>query len=159
MSFKNLSNDDQRAFAKRCVLRRAAHTIWERRAILPATVRILIVADRPGPKAPQTDHDHHTPFYSKIHSGGFLNAELVIAGIPESKLMFVNSASWNGIPTDPAILSARSWEQVISLGGNARKWLLKNGVEPTVHCDHPQYHKRFKFAEPYPLIEHLKSCT
>ena len=162
MSFSKLSNAEQRTFAKLCTDRRKAYEAWTRRKHIDEHKDILIVADRPGPKAPQTDDFHHTPFYSKIHSGGFLNAEMVRAGCSEHPLMWTNSATWDGKLGDTEILAAKSWAVIITLGKNAERFIEKNYVWafPQLYCfDHPQYHKRFKSTEPYPLIEMLQILT
>jgi hypothetical protein len=159
MSFKSLTEDQQRAFARLCVERRKGFETWTKKRRVLAGKDVLIVADRPGPKAPQTDDFHQTPFYAKIHSGGFLNAQFILNGITEDRLAWVNSATWDGNPTEPDILTAVSWTHILALGGNADKWLRKNGVTKFQRFDHPQFHKRFKSTEPYPLIEFLTSLT
>ena len=155
MSFNKLSNEDQRTFARLCSERKAAYIYWTRIGKVPEGKDILIVGDRPGPKAHQGDDHHHTPFYSKLYSGGWLNAQLTLAGISERRLMWVNSATWDGKPTDPAILTAVEWKHIVALGNNASKWLTKNECQHW-KADHPQAHKRFKSSEPYPLIDFLK---
>ena len=156
-SFKNLTEDGKRQFARNCTDRRAAFEMWTRRKKMPPGKDILIVADRPGPKAPQTDDYHHTPFYSKLHSGGFINAALVEAGITEDRLFWTNMATWDNRPGDTEVLFVQPWQHVIALGGNAAKFLTKNNVSFT-RFDHPQYHKRFVGGE-YPLIPHLISLS
>jgi hypothetical protein len=131
--------------------------MWKYRKTVPQTKDILIVADRPGPKAPQQDNFHHTPFYSKLHSGGWLNELMVQADITEDRLMWHNSATWDNKPENPAILQ-REWNHIIALGNNAEKWLKKNGVSNIWKFDHPQYWKRWKANEGlYPFISHLKA--
>lgn len=156
MSYNSLPEQQKRQFARNCVARRKAYERW---LLTGKTTgkRILIVGDRPGPKAPQTDNFHHTPFYGKVYSGGWLNEELVKAEIAEDCLMWINSASWDGKPTSTAIL-ANDWELIIALGNNAKKWLDKAGAQH-IKVDHPQFHKRFKSKEPYPLISILKERT
>lgn len=157
MSWNSLDNDQQRVFAKLCTTRRAAYEKWNKRGVLDSAKDILIIADRPGPKAPQTDNFHHTPFYSKIHSGGFINAQMVLAGITEDRLMWTNSATWDNKVGDVKLLAHREWSHVICLGGNAKKFALKNGIANPTVFDHPQYHKRFKSKEPYPFIEFVQN--
>lgn len=155
MSFNKLSNEHQRTFASNCVARRRSHELWLFKKKIEPRKRLLIVGDRPGPKAPQVSDFHHTPFYAKVYSGGWLNAELVKAGISEEPLMWINSASFDGVPTDPLILKAHEWDDCLALGKNAVAWLSKNGAAYTAF-EHPQYHKRFKSTEPYPFIEYLR---
>ena len=49
-------------------------------------------------------------------------------------------------------------KQIVCLGKVAEKWAKKNGWE-FVSFPHPQYWKRFKSKEPYPLIEFLRRST
>jgi len=117
---------------------------------------ILIVGDRPGPAAPLDPSYHHTPFYSTKHCSGWLNAALYLEGIPEERLIWLNSADKDGKPTDFDILLKLEPDMVITLGGNASKWVLKSdAVAEWYKFDHPQYHKRFKNNEEYQLIEFL----
>jgi len=119
---------------------------------------ILIVGDRPGPAAPKQFGYHHTPFYSTKYCSGWLNAALHLAGIPESKLIWLNSADQNGKPTSYDIISQLEPSSIVCLGGNAEKWIQSASRKwDYVKFDHPQYHKRFKNAKEYPLIPWLKS--
>ena len=152
--WKHLNNAEQRKFAKNCVERRSAYEAWTHQRVIKQSKDILIVADRPGPKAPQTDAYHHTPFYSKLHSGGWLNSLLVEAKIPETRLFWSNMATWDNKPGDIEILTARPWKHVAALGNNAAKFLKKNNVAFT-KFDHPQYHKRWKSDEAYQFIQWL----
>ncbi len=157
--WKRLDNQGQRKFAQNCVRRRAAYESWVTHRQLAEAKDILIIADRPGPKAPQQDNYHHTPFYSKLHSGGWLNAYLVDEGIEETRLMWVNSATWDNKPESTDILTAKDWSWVFCLGLNAQKWFTKHGVtDPSKVYDlvHPQFHKRFVGSHNYPLVERLK---
>lgn len=158
MNYKDLSETEKRQFARNLVQRRASFETWTHHRELAEAKKILLVADRPGPKAPQTDNFHHTPFYANIHSGGWLNSLLLKADISETSLFWTNSATWDGKPGDTDILKVRGghgWTTIIALGGNAEKFLMKNGVIVFHKFDHPQFHKRWKSKEPYPLIEFL----
>lgn len=117
---------------------------------------VLLVGDKPGPSAPQDPGYHHTPFYSTKHCSGWLNALLHVEGIPEEALVWVNSADKDGNPTDPKIVKKLNPDLIVALGGNAEKWLKKNGIQGYVKVDHPQAHKRFKNAKPYPLMDILR---
>lgn len=161
--WKHLDNNGQRKFASNCVRRRAAYETWVQQRDLAEAKDILIIADRPGPKAPQQDEYHHTPFYSKLHSGGWLNAYLVDEGIEETRLMWVNSATWDNKPESTDILHVRDWQHVFCLGLNAQKWFAQNRsdfVSKLWELVHPQFHKRFVGTEiEYPLITHLRELT
>lgn len=153
-----LTEAQKREFAGNLVERRKAYEAWQHRRFLDEKKDILLIADQPGPGAPKTDNYHHTPFYAKTYSGGWLNALLVEAEIRETRLFWENSADRHGVPRDPLILTARRWSHILALGGNATKWLKKNGVENFWRFDHPQFHKRWKSKEGlYPLISNLKA--
>ena len=158
MSFASLTEIQKRQFARNCVQRKMAFTSWVNSKSIQPEKTVLIVGDRPGPKAPQTDDYHHTPFYSKKWSGGWLNKQLVLAGIDETHLMWINSATWDGVPTNPDILTAKKWNIVIALGNNAAKWLSSNGVGYS-KIDHPQAHRRFKTKEEYPLLRLIQRLS
>ena len=158
--WKRLDDAGQRKFAQNCVRRRSAYETWVHQRDLAQAKDILIIADRPGPKAPQQDDYHHTPFYSKIHSGGWLNAYLVDECIEETRLMWVNSATWDNKEESTDILHIRDWTYVFCIGLNAQKWFAKNRSNfdsRLYELVHPQYHKRFVGSHGYPLVEHLKS--
>jgi hypothetical protein len=119
------------------------------------STKFLLVGDRPGPSAPQTDNYHHTPFYSTKYCSGWLNSALFLEGIDENNLVWVNSADWRGNPTRASILEHVVVDQIIALGGAAASWCKKVGA-PFVSVYHPQFHKRFKSAERYALLDILR---
>ena len=118
---------------------------------------IIIVGDRPGPAAPtDPSYHHHTPFYSTKHCSGWLNAALYLEGIPEERLIWLNSADKDGNQTNFDILLKLEPDTVIALGENAEAWLRKSDVlSEWYKFNHPQYWKRFKNSQSYPLIEFL----
>lgn len=154
MSWGTLNFDQQCQFTRICNDRRRAFEKWTKTRAIDNQKDTLIVADRPGPKAPQNDDYHHTPFHSKNGSGGWLNEQLALYGISEDTLMWVNSATWDGKKTSSDILTAHNWKYVIALGVNASKWLSENSVKHE-KFDHPQAHRRFKSKTVYPFILHL----
>lgn len=156
MSFKTLSWSDKCAFVRRLLARREAYEAWGQHGEIADSKRILVVGDRPGPRAPQTNEHHHTPFYSTFGSGGWLTEQLLIANISEDEILFINSASWDGVPTSRAVLE-RQWDFIFALGNNAAKW-VKAAKAACVKFDHPQYHKRFAAKSPYPLIAALAAA-
>jgi hypothetical protein len=152
---------------REALYRKLAHRLVERRhdfeqlkhgKPLIGPERVVIIGDRPGPGAPKTPRYHHTPFYSLKNCSGWLNVLLEEAGIPEERLCWINAADENGKSTDPAVLGRVRVQRIIALGGNAAKWLEREcGITDFVRVDHPQYHKRFRYSQPYPLIEQLRS--
>lgn len=120
---------------------------------------ILLIGDRPGPSAPKDLDYHHTPFYSVKHCSGWLNAALHLEQIPEHRIVWINSADKDGIATDVSIVERISPKSIIALGGNASTWLKVNGVNEYILHSHPQYHKRFRNAFRYSLLDDLKALT
>lgn len=159
-TWNSITEQQKRQFAGNLVERRRAYEAWQHHQFLDEKRDILLIADRPGPGAPKDDAYHHTPFYAKTYSGGWLNALLVEANIPETRLFWENSADRHGTPRDPLILRARSWTQVFALGNNAYDWIQKhrtllNDETPIRKVMHPQAHKRWNSKEPYSLIIEL----
>jgi hypothetical protein len=156
MSFNTLTEDQKRLFAGNCVKRRLAYETWWKQGRIGEEKDILLIADRPGPGAPQTDDYHHTPFYAKTASGGWVNALLVKHEIPETRLFWENSADRHGEEMPDTILHLHEWKHVFALGNNAAAWLTKNGVTNFCKVLHPQAHKRFASKTPYELIQQLQ---
>lgn len=123
---------------------------------------VVIIGDRPGPSAPQDPDYHHTPFYSTKHCSGWLNALLWEWGIDENRLLWLNAYDKDGVPTDDKLLENNApnsqFPSIIVLGGNAEKWVKKNGWTSYMKVDHPQYHKRFKNKERYDLPLVINDC-
>ena len=115
--------------------------------------KILIVGDRPGPSAPIDPNYHHTPFYSMKHCSGWLNKLLDGSGIDENKLLWINTYDKDGIPNKISPHSLKP-SKIIALGGNASKWVKSFKVSFT-STYHPQYWKRFRNKEIYPLLNIL----
>lgn len=156
IGYNHLSLDDQRQFALNLNRRRESWVGFKTDGKISPLKTTLIIGDRPGPGAPKEPGYHHTAFYSTKHCSGWLNAALVLEGIKEDKLLWVNSADENGTPLSPSVLE-HPWRNVIVLGGNAKKWLQKN-VDWSFkfhYAHHPQYHKRFKNNERYELLDLL----
>lgn len=156
MSYSKLPEQQKRQFAKNLVARRRAYELWTRQQIIAGSKDILLVGDQPGPGAPQTDDYHHTPFYANKNSGGWISAALVLAEISEDRLLWVNSRTWDGKPTDSLVLHLDRWISIFALGNNAAKWLTTNGRTDFIKVLHPQAHKRFHAQTPYDLLAHLQ---
>jgi hypothetical protein len=108
----------------------------------------------------QTSHPeenkYHAPFCSAKACSGWLNGLLNTADIPEAKLYWVNALDNDGTEVDLGKLAqAIEPKAIVALGNIARNQLVKHKLEHH-HVPHPQYWKRFKNKEPYPLIQQLK---
>lgn len=131
----------------RCKLRMKYH-------LQPEPLKIVIVGDRLGPTNPT--YADGTPFCGSKASSVWLNNQLTI---PEEDLRWINAYLPDGAETCveelKKLLPAKT---VIALGGNASKWLSKYGVEH-VKTYHPQYWKRFRNKERYPLLDILEELN
>jgi len=133
--------------------------------------RILLVGDKPGPGAPADPNFHHTPFYSTIYSSGWLNYLLGEYRIDEDRLIWLNASSIRWVDGDfmdvmlgaPPLIEERyeidghfiniiDPTHIITLGNLAEAWVKKNTDRPYIKQAHPQYWKRFKSKEEYPLL-------
>lgn len=117
--------------------------------------RICLVGDRPGPSAPGEQGYHHTPFYSTKHCSGWLNSLLLLEGIPEDQLLWINSTLHTGEKFDSSLLDGWDIRAFVLLGGAAEQWARGRGLRPLIKVDHPQYWKRFKSSQRYPLLDVL----
>ena len=152
MSFKNLDRSSKLAVLKALKLRKSRFCSLLKGEQI--STKVLIVGDRPGPTAPKTSSFHHTPFYSIKNCSGWLNQQLVAKGISESDLIWLNAADWEGTATSHGLLDKIQTAKIIALGANAAKWLSKANRQ-FIRVDHPQFHKRFKSKENYPLFNLL----
>lgn len=108
----------------------------------------LLVGDRMN-----SSGDWDLPFVSFNRGGcsGWLAEGLEAEGVAERDLYWINSTDLDGRSTDAAFVAALRPRQVIALGANAAKWCEVNKVAH-VTVPHPQFWKRFKMREPYPLL-------
>jgi len=166
VSYAALSEQEKRQVTKNLVLRRKLYARNALRLIsargCPDKNRVVIVGDRPGPGAPTDPSYHHTPFYSTKHCSGWLNALLLKEGIPEERLLWLNAFDKDGNPTSAEQLTRLCPAAIVALGGNAAKWLTSAvGLrsDQFVETYHPQYWKRFRSKERYPLLDILKGMT
>lgn len=159
ISFARLSDQDKCAILARLEFRKERYlSVRQQEFKDPGT--IVIVGDRPGPSAPRTALYHHTPFYSTLHCSGWLNSCLHVAQIPESRLVWLNSTDFCGDALSHDVLRAIvDPAQIIAAGGAAAQWLRGGGFSQVSKVPHPQFWKRFKSAERYPLIDLLCSLV
>ena len=153
ISFRLLDEPSKAAVQKRLDVRKS---IFKKFKLGRWQGGVLIVGDRPGPSAPKEPGYHHTPFYSTKHCSGWLNAVLHVEGISETNLVWINAADEKGQDTSFDLVERLHPEAIVALGGNAEKWLKKNGCTCFIKVTHPQYHKRFKNSERYELLDVLK---
>lgn len=99
------------------------------------------------------------PFVHWDGCSPWLAEQLTHGGIDEQDLYWVNSKNLQGDLLCPDFLEDLSPVVVVALGEDAARWCDLTGI-PHVQVPHPQYWKRFRAPDPYPLItllqEHLR---
>lgn len=93
------------------------------------------------------------PFVAPDSSSLWLAEQLEQAGIPEHRLYWINSVT-NHTATDHRFIDELEPSMIVSLGGKADMWCRHHKLDHK-NVTHPQWHKRFRHNEPYPLIEVL----
>jgi hypothetical protein len=96
------------------------------------------------------------PFVSFGSSGcaTWLADQLAVVGLMENQLLWVNADG--GLAELAAVARPRL---VVALGERAAKAVDDRGFSAGTHVatvQHPQYHKRFRFNKPYPLLDVIK---
>lgn len=95
------------------------------------------------------------PFGSLSGCSGWLNNLLEDAGIQEEKLFWLNTYDGFGQKTDiQKFVTQIDPCEIITLGNVAHDAVETLGI-PHIKQRHPQYWKRFKSSEKYPLIDLL----
>lgn len=163
MTFSQLPHDQRRAYVRNMILRRDRYLVNvlqaqhpDARCLNPGC--IVLVGDRPGPGAPTDHRYHHTPFYSTKHSSAWMNCLLLKEGIPEEQLLWLNAYDSAGSATSAENLYRLEGRAIVALGGNAAKWLKGTcglSAGQFIETYHPQYWKRFRAKERYPLLDIL----
>lgn len=123
-------------------------------AFLPGS--IMLVGER-------TSHPernkYHAPFCSIKACSGWLNTLLEAAGVPETKLFWVNALDNDGTNVNlRELYDIINPPSVIALGKVAEHALAEQGIT-AISVPHPQYWKRFKSKQEYPLIPILKGLV
>lgn len=118
-------------------------------------VKVFLIGER-------TSHPEknkiHAPFCSVKACSGWLNKQLCEADISEKALFWVNALDNDGTPVDlRAMHDYLRPERVFALGKVAESRLKVYNIPYTAFA-HPQYWKRFKHKEPYPLIAALRQA-
>jgi hypothetical protein len=95
------------------------------------------------------------PFVRETGSSPWLTQHLIDHEIPERLLYWVNAFSHDGKPLDPEFVKRLQPRAIITLGDDAKVWahdneLMANHQRP-FNLSHPQFHKRFRHKQAYPL--------
>lgn len=115
-------------------------------------VKVFLVGER---TSHPEKNKHHAPFCSTKACSGWLNKLLCEANIDERDLFWVNALDNDGTPVD--LGSMHSYLKPVhafALGKTAERQLAVYNIAYTAFT-HPQYWKRFRSKEPYPLINAL----
>jgi hypothetical protein len=122
---------------------------WDRRSV-------LLVGDRPNiPHGVASRWKF--PFGGMRETGcsGWLARQLEEASIGERSLYWINAYDGNGRAENADFVAALSPRKVVALGLQASTWCAENSLE-AMTTYHPQYWKRFRHGEAYPLLEEIK---
>jgi hypothetical protein len=117
----------------------------------PNKCEIILVGEKPSRSSP---FRKTLPFLDFTASSGWLNRHLDQNGINENSLLWVNAYNLDDSPNDSNIIKNLE-SPVICLGSKAHHWCALHGIK-AFKTYHPQYWKRFRLKEPYPLIEMIK---
>jgi hypothetical protein len=112
---------------------------------------ILIVGDTPGPDA----NGFNVPFVGS-GSGLWLLQKMEQADIDEKNLYWINAYDDFGGHANPEFLNELKPSRIIALGKRALCWCDEHATNHIVESTyHPQYWRRFKNGQEYPLIKML----
>lgn len=113
---------------------------------------ILLVGEQPGPDSFGFD----TPFVGS-GSGIWLLRQLESNNIDENELYWINAKNAAGVEAEQDFVDFLKPRKIITLGTTARVWAKELSTEfKVITVYHPQYWRRFKAKEAYPLIPLLK---
>lgn len=114
--------------------------------------RFVLVGEAP---ASISSREKYFPFCSLSGCSGWLNNLLDEENIPEGNLFWINAQHIDGTPNNKKIFDYLLGKKIICLGKKAEKWVEPTGLKYET-VPHPQYWKRFKSKERYPLMDLLK---
>ncbi len=115
---------------------------------------ILMLCDK-GPRANVKASAAVVPFINFLDNDGpsrMLVDTLDREGIPESKLYWINTQTYQGTPTSPDFISKLKPSKVFALGNNAYSWALNNDVQ-AYKLPPPLYHMQNFPNQPYHITE------
>jgi hypothetical protein len=105
------------------------------------------------------------PFVADTGCSLWLARELELWHVDEQRLYWVNAFTRDGRETDPKFIEALKPDRIVTLGKTAELWAKRNQVArlakhtgaeaELIHVAHPQFQKRFKSNELYPLKDAL----
>ena len=108
-----------------------------------------------GPRANVRPSAAVVPFINFLDNDGpsrMLVETLEREGIPESKLYWINTQTYQGTPTSPEFIQKLKPSKVFALGNNAYSWALNNDVQ-AYKLPPPLYHMQNFPNQPYHITE------
>ena len=117
---------------------------------------ILIVGEQAA--SPSTSPEQE-PFCTSRGCSGWLNAKLELAGIPEDLLFWVNALNNDGTTLDLTFYVDQLQPMLVFALGRVAKNSCINQRINHESFPHPQYWRRFRTKEPYPLIVRLEELV
>lgn len=117
---------------------------------------IAIIGEKPSAVSPLKKS---YPFLDLGGCSGWINEQLNKTPAREDQLFWINAKNIDDSNNNPEIINQLAPKKIVCLGKIAEKWAKENGWEH-ISFPRPQYWKRFKSSEPYPLIEFLgNACS
>ena len=107
-----------------------------------------------------TDSPNQQPFCDLHGCSGWLNSQLELASIPEDRLYWVNALNNDGSAVHLCKLIYDLKPSIVITMGKVADDLWNRTCDdmfPHTSVPHPQYWKRFRNKDPYPLIDVLKN--
>lgn len=95
------------------------------------------------------------PFVHWDGCSPWLAMQLDYAGIPETELYWVNGFRLDGGIQSKDFLDDLKPRLIVALGEEAARWCEIADLKH-IRVEHPQYWKRFRTADPYPLVNLLR---
>lgn len=115
---------------------------------------ILMLCDK-GPRTNVRASAAVVPFINFLDNDGpsrMLAETLEKEHIPESKLYWINTQTYQGTPTDAKFIKELQPSKIFALGNNAYTWALNNNVQ-AVKLPPPLYHMQNYPNQPYTIME------
>lgn len=118
---------------------------------------ILIVGEKISDKDEYQQVKRVGPFIMRGGCSEWLAEQMDEVGVPEQGLYWINALDNHERPT-PAYpwIDDLQPRLVVALGGVAKMWCQVNQLKNIEHFPHPQWWKRFKHHQRYPLVDLLK---
>lgn len=115
---------------------------------------ILMLCDR-GPRTNVRASAVVIPFINFLDNDGpsrMLATTLEQEGVNEDKMYWINTQTYQGVPTDPSFIKQLKPSKIFALGNNAYTWALNNNVN-AIKLPPPLHHMQHYAEQPYMIME------